>query len=312
MSNGSEYILNHFNSTIKSHWRLHLTTILTLAASFIVISSLMVLGKNLNHLLTLWGEDLQLSVYLTEGATQANRNQIYNILNRDENIKRIDWLTKEKALNQFQEQMSSYAPDLLKDPDLVKFIPESYQVSLNETLMGKDQISVFKNLKTKLTGIEGVEDVSYGQDWIQSYSQFLQTANLTGFTFIVLVLVLTMFVMSNFIQRSVHQRRAEIEVLELIGATSSFIRIPYLIEGAVTGLFSAAIGVGFCGVLFLSLKQSLASHLTFFRIYDQINYLSVLQIILLLILSSGLGVLASYISVKSINSGWAAAARASK
>jgi cell division transport system permease protein len=309
MSLPSEYLSSHFAATFRKHWRLQVMTIFTVAFSFVVAISVFVLNKNLNQILTLWGEDLQLSVYLQQDLNPRRRDEIEKILLGDERVKKVEFISKQQALGQFQEQMASYAPDLLKDPELLSVLPESFQVSLKQNSNGVSEIQLFKEIKEAVAAVAGVEQVSYGQEWVQSYSKLLGLIQIAGSFFIIMVLVLTLFVMSHFIQRSVHQRRAEIEVLELIGATTKFIRTPFLFEGAVHGLAAAALGIGFSGVVFLHLKQKISLQLSYFRIGDQLTFLSVGQALAAVLIAVLLGVLASYFSVRAINSGWAAASR---
>ena len=121
---------------------LRLSTLLVLTASFAVVGGTILVGENLQRILTLWGESLQMTVYLSENISPENATEIETSLKNNQQVDQLQFVNKETALGQFREQMASYAPDLLKDNDLLRFIPSSFQLSVSKMVAPEEQLQV--------------------------------------------------------------------------------------------------------------------------------------------------------------------------
>lgn len=298
--------ISHLLRNWKSQSGLQAATAVVLTASFVVIASVMTFGSNLQRVLTLWGESFQMSVYLAENTSQDTVHGLSEYLKSNKKIDKIQYVDKDKALKLFQEQMASYAPDLLQDKDLMNVIPESFQFSINSQISPEKQLATMEELAASIKTQAGVEEVSYGQDWIKSYAAIFNGIQGIGLFFIGLIITSAAFVMSNSIRSSISQRRQEIEVMELIGATRSYIRLPYLGEAAVMAMLSCAAALGITYGLFEVLKDLIKSQLGYLQLSQHIQFLSVPAIIGLLIFATAVGLISAYLCVKNINTGWAA------
>lgn len=301
--------MKHIILSWKNHARLQIATMIVLIASFSVISGVVVLTKNLSSILTLWGESLQMSVYISENAKPENISMVEKYLKENTKIDKLKYVQKEEALMQFRDQMASYAPDLLNDNDLLRFIPESFQFSVSKKVPVEDQLGVMKDLAVALKVQEGVEEVSYGQDWIKSYSSLTSGIQWVGILFMIIVFASAGFVMSNSIHSSINQRRTEIEILELVGATTRSIREPFIYEGAFLGGFSCVLAILLSYGLFLSIKTELKEQIAFLQLTNHIHYFNVANAIGLFLFAVCLGAVASWLCVRQINTGWAAGHR---
>lgn len=285
---------------------LRLSTALVLVSSFAVITGVLLVGQNLQRVLTLWGESLQMTVYIAENASQEAIQEIETSLKNNDKVDKLEFVSNEKALSQFRLQMASYAPDLLADNDLLNAIPSSFQFSVASKVSPENQLSVMQEITGVLKNLSGVDEVSYGQDWVKSYSQVAAAINWTGLTFALVIIGCALFVISNCIRSSVHQRREEIEVLELIGATAHFIRKPFLREGLLLCFCSSLLGITLAWGLFEATQNSMQSQLSFLQLSQHIQFLKAETIILLLAGSLLLGWVATYMCLRSLNDGWAA------
>ncbi|GIL18834.1 MAG: cell division protein FtsX [Oligoflexia bacterium] len=299
-------MINHVIKTWKHHASLQLATLVVLIAGFTVITGVLTVSNNLYRILTLWGESMQMSVYLSETATIENTSAIEKFLGDSGKVDKVRLVTKDEALNQFRDQMASYAPDILKDKDLLRFIPASFQFGLNKNISIQDQLKVMQEITASVSGMAGVEEVSYGQDWVKSYGAIVNTLAWMGAAFVLVILLSAAFVMSNSIHSSIEQRREEIEVLELIGATRAHIRLPYIFEGALLGGTSSVLALGFSYGLFSATKNYLSGQIAFLQLAGHIEFIQPGFILMVVGFAIGIGALASYLCVRRINDGWAA------
>ena len=285
---------------------LQFSTAVILTASFSVISGVLLVGQNLQRVLTLWGESLQMSVYLSENITPETSEQIATTLKNNDKIDKVQFVPKEKALSQFREQMASYAPDLLNDGDLLRLIPSSFQFSISSQVSPSEQLPKMQEIAASLKTQPGVEDVSFGQDWVKSYSQISAAITWAGWIFTIVIIGCAVFVISNCIRSSVHQRRDEIEVLELIGATSSYIRKPFLIEGLALCILSCGVGLSLTYGLFEVAQESMKAQLSFLQLAHQVQFLKYQTVFILVVGALSLGWAATWACLRSLNDGWAA------
>lgn len=295
---------------LRKKLMLRLSTLIVLTASFAVVGGTILLGQNLQRILTLWGESLQMTVYLSENVSPENAKDLETSLKNNGQVDQVKFVAKEDALGQFREQMASYAPDLLKDNDLLRFIPASFQLSMSKNVAPGEQLQAMTMLADQLKQKAGVEEVSYGQDWVQSYSQLSQAIKTAGLIFTVVILFSALFVISNCIRSSIYQRKEEIEVLELIGATATYIRRPFLIEGVTLCGVSVVAGLGLCYGLFLVLQENLKSELALLQIAKHIQFISPSAMLGFLGGALIVGYGAALVCLKSINDGWAASQKA--
>ena len=299
-------IIGHLRGTFRHHTSLMLATILVLTGSFFVSGGLLLVGQNLNKILTLWGESLQMSVYLKENTTPDQVHLLQRRLTNDRRVARAEWVSREAALAGFLEQMASYAPDLLKDAQLVKFIPESFQIQLSDVVTSALQLDTLKTLADELKSNEIVEDVSYGQDWVRTYAQVVRLLSSLGSWVILLLITAAAFVISNSVSSSLQQRRSEIEVLELVGASKNFIRAPFLVEGVFVGLISTVLAMGLLGTGFWALRNQLHDQITFLQLSHHLSFFSWGALFGFALFGMLIGSLSAQLSLRKLNDGWAA------
>ena len=271
-----------------------------------MIAFALTLSLNLTSLLSLWGDSMQLSVYFKDSATQENIQTVTTYLESQNKFTYAKYISKTEALNSFKDQIANYAPDLLKDPELNNLIPASLQLGIRKEIDLKEHIPLLQNTAQLVKTLSGVDDVTFGQDWIKNYSSFLGVVQYCGGVFILILLGSSLFVMLNSISTSIHQRKHEIEVLELVGASPSYIRSPFLIEGSATGFCASTVALLLTNFLWHALKNYLQVHASFLQVAEHLHVLSLSNSMLFLCAGVCLGSLSSWLSIRKINTGWAA------
>ncbi|QLY25342.1 ABC transporter permease [Bdellovibrio sp. KM01] len=269
----------------------------------------LLISKNFRNVLTHWGEDVQLTVYLSSDISAQGRDELEKYFKNHKDIGNFNLVTQDQALSDFRAQLASYAPDISKDDELLKMIPSSYQVKLKTEIATDAQSSILQAIATDLKGRSGIDDVSYGQDWVEKYSAFVSAINLALNLVGVVVLCASIFVMSNAIRASVQVHRDEIVVFEMIGATAAMIRKPFLKEGALLGFIASTLSMGIAFGMYTVGKSIVDTRLSFLRIGEQLSFVSPWMIAVIIIGGTVMGALASYLCVRKINDGYAAASQ---
>lgn len=285
---------------------LKLSTLVVATACFIVMGASLLISQNFKNILTMWGEDVQMTVYLSQDISEQGRKGLEEFLKNTGKVNTVTYINQERALGDFRTQLASYAPDISRDDELLKLIPSSLQVTLASNVQTKDQMQVLQSLATDLKGKEGVDEVSFGQDWVEKYGALVSAMEITMELLGIVILAASLFVMSNAIRASVQNRKDEIVVLEMIGATSSMIRTPFLKEGALLGFVSSTLAVVLCFVSYTGFRNLLVTKLSFLQLGQHLAFITPASIALLIVGGTAVGALGSYLCVRKINDGWAA------
>ncbi len=288
---------------------LKISTWITLTACFCVLTGAVLFASNLSRVLTLWGDDIQITAYLAPETTDEQAQVVQTAIQQNRQAGRIEFINRERALKEFREQLASYAPDLAGDRELLSVIPASFQVSLAAVLSPEQHFQAIQTLAQQIHQIPGIEEVRFGQEWVKKYAALISTTQRT-FLFVGIVLVLAaFFVIGNTVRAAIEARRHEIEVLELVGATTWMIRKPFLVEGVTIGALAAATSLGLMGLLFTNVKDLIAHEMDSAVLAAQLSFLSPVIAICFVLGAGLLGLAASYLCLRRINSGFAAAGR---
>src|SRR5690606_17500265 len=115
---------------------------------------------------------------------------IQNFLEQNKEIDHLKFVPKEAALNTFREQMITYAPDLLRDPDILGLIPMSFQFGISSEIPPEEHLQKTESIASKLRHLAGVDEVSFGQDWVKNYAAIASGVSTFG-TLLSLIIMTT-------------------------------------------------------------------------------------------------------------------------
>jgi cell division transport system permease protein len=288
---------------------MQLATLSVLAATFSVVAFVLSLSLNLKRVLSNWGDGVQMTVYLNDDLEEDGIKKLKAELGRFKDVTSINFVNREVATENFKKQMASYAPDLLADADFSNPFPASFKLSLKTGVADDADVARLENLAAAVGSLEGVEDVSYGQSWVKNYSSFVSTLYASSGVMAVILLAGSLFVVANSIRASISARREEIQILELVGATASMIRRPYVVEGLIMGALATFVAIGLNLGLHFWQKSVMAGSLVLSRLVPMFTFLDALTILSFLAVGAGVGAFGAWVTVRKINDGWSASAQ---
>lgn len=300
-------IMTSLARSLETHWKTHLSTWLVLTMSFFIMSTILNFAQNLETLLTKWGSQLEVSVYLTETLTPQQKTQIESTLKSNSALTNIEYVSQVEALKRFQIHTKEDVSDLLQDSEVLSSIPASYQFTLAASLNADSHSEFLAALASGLESLAGVSEVSYGQDWIQSFSGFINLARAFS-VFIVLVFCgACLLVISNALRASISARRSEIEILELVGATRKLIRTPFMIEALLLTLSATIAGLLLSAFSVSWLKSFIIEQAQFLSLANELQFLNIHSTGAFILVALVLAMVSTFFVLRSINQGWAAA-----
>jgi cell division transport system permease protein len=246
------YYLRKALGNIWTNPFLSLVTLSTIAISMLILGLFSLIYLNVQQSLHQLGGELQITAYLQETISPEQAKVLRSKVADWPEVEEITYISKEQALARFRSQLREYAGILegLKENPL----PASLELTLMPQYGRSGNI---KELSTRLGRLIGVAEVQYGRKWMAKLRVFVEVMKLVGITVGGLVLIATIFVISNTIRLTFYSRREELEIMRLVGATDFFIKAPFLIEGLLHGLGGALLAAGGLSLLMLFLFSHL-------------------------------------------------------
>jgi cell division transport system permease protein len=204
----------------------------------------------------------------------------------------ITLVTREEALAAFQQSMKDRGrEDLSKYLDSNPF-PPSYEVKLNDPSFAAPVAAALQ--PTLNPAVRNVLDTKETAQNVKTVTDIMRTA---GSVILIVIGVIVLFIIVNTIRLAVVARSEEIEIMRLVGASDAFIRWPFVFEGAMVGLFGAAITLG---GLYLLADPIGGFMVDFFRVLP-LSFGSLARDLVVIVSAAGLGlgVLGSWVSVRT-------------
>lgn len=302
-------LVKHCVRSWRHHFSLQIATVLVLSMVLIILSFIFGVRQNLKDLNSVWGDNLEMTVYLKDKTSNNAISNFVRDLQANRDVANVTVVSKDEALKRFISRMGSLAPDFVRSPEFDNPLPPSVEVKLKEQGGPKAKVEILKGLAQSVGQNKIVDDVSYGQGWIENWAGFLTSVQLLSGGAVALTIFLGLLVIGNSIRVSLAHRREEIEIMELVGATSRWIRTPFIIEGAMLGLFASAFSFSVGSLLQTLAFDYLKSSLSFWSVLNELRPLGPTGWLALTLIGMSFGAFGAYVCVRNLNNGWSAAER---
>lgn len=303
----NSYLFQHLFRAWSRHWVLQLASVTVMTLVLVLLNFLFLGYSAFNDTIHQWGRGLEMVVYLKEGAVPEALDKFRADVAFGGQFESVQFTTKEQATKKFLESLGGESLELLKDPKWSSPIPASFELRLSQDIPVKARVPALQMWSAKFKGFDIVEDVFYGQGWIENFSNFITSARGVLAVMWLLSLSVGLLIISNCIRLSFWQRKEEIEILELVGATSRFVRTPFLFEGVMLGLIASIFSL-LISVVFHSLMLSwLSQTWSFWAALEQVRPLEGWTVVANILTGLVFGLLGAWNCVRKINTGWSAA-----
>ena len=234
---------------------LTILAVATVGTALAVLAVFAALVQGISSVAEELGQDVELSAYVARSAEGDMLRQADEIAQWVE-VSDVQVLTSSLAMAAFRETLGPDAVILDGLPPDV--LPPSLEVQLTRRRWAADEVL---RVAERLAAIDEVQDVRYGQEDIQRLTTILGVVRLAAGILGIALVMATVLIVSNTIRLTVYARRDEIAIMGLVGATPWFIRAPFLLEGALSGLLggtvATAILLGLEEVLRTGLREAL-------------------------------------------------------
>jgi len=225
--------------------RLQTSYLTSIVSTTLVLLMLGVLGLIVLHAQKLSNhvkENIGIRVIMKDDSREAGILQLQKYLDATAYTKSTEYITKEKAAEELKAELGEDFIDFLGFNPL----PSSIDLRLNAEYANIESIEA---IEKELLENKNVKEVYYQKSLVQAINQNVQKIGILLLGFSLLLLVIAIALINNTIRLSVYSKRFIIKSMLLVGATQSFIRRPFLIKGAIQGIYSAIIALILIGVI---------------------------------------------------------------
>ncbi len=219
---------------------LTLATVITLTAGLFLFGLSTAIALNVFSITDKLENDFKIAVYIDEKYPTANISRIEQAISKLPNVEAVTFVPKDEA---FEDLKASFGEtEILEGIDNGSILRDSYQLTLAD-------LTLTNELVPELQKIDGIVKVVTMDDTMQTFLDVTGKLQIGTIVISLILALLSVLIITNTIQLSIHDRRKQINIMKYVGATDWYIRWPFLIEGVLIGLMAAF--VSFVGVYFI-------------------------------------------------------------
>jgi cell division transport system permease protein len=265
---------------------MQLTAIGTVAVTIILLGTFLYARASVAHIASDAMSKITISVYTTPDATKAQEDALRTAFAKDERILSSDFVPKSEGLRELRERMKGQIDTsiLTENP-----LPDKFRIKVRNP----EEVPAVAAALRKLPGVESVD---YGQDVVARLLQIASVARRAGIALIGVFIVVAGIIISNTIRLTVFARRREISIMQLVGATNMYIRLPFICEGLIDGALGVVLAVAILAIAHATLVPKIALALPWLQLSAaQVDTSSL--VLQLFGVGAAVGVVASWIAV---------------
>jgi cell division transport system permease protein len=243
---------------MRSSGATSLASVVTIAVTLVLVGAFALLVGNMSGMLERIGQDLQVTAYLEPELEMDEARLIAARVATVEGVHRVSLVSPEEAMARFEKTTGAAA--MLEGLDSNP-LPTSFEISLLPEHRTEQGVAV---VEQALEGLPGIAEVAKGQEWIGGYTR---AASLVRFLAVGLGAVLAisaLMIVANTIRLALYSRSDELEILSLVGASRTFIRVPFLLEGTLQGMAGGLLAVLLLYIAFEVFAPQIQFGLSFF------------------------------------------------
>jgi cell division transport system permease protein len=287
------YFSSRALTNIRQNVFVNVVTVGTITLALLIVSLFLLVFVNLENAAQNWSERVQVTVYFDRELTAQEQTTLRGKIQALPGTSRVSYVTRDEALKRFKNRLRGQ--ETLLEGVRPELLPTSFEIALKRA--NRDTQGV-ENFVASLKGIPGITEIQYGEEWVRRFNSFLNFMRMIGALLGGFLVLAVVFIVSNTIKLTIYARRDEIEVMSLVGATSLFIKIPFLLEGLMQGLAGSVISITLLFGLYEGFLHNAGSFLTFNPVSSGMGFLPYEYIAGIILSGAILGFIGSLTSLK--------------
>ena len=216
---------------IIRHPLVTIASITTIMLMLLIMGAFYIFSINARMIMTKLSQRPPIEVYMNLQCSEEELSFVTQQLSANPNILDYTMASPEQNYESFKANLGS-SSSILDDFDYNMYLPYTFSLRLTDPSLA-DQVC------GEVATYTGVSKVAQESNVMRFLTKASRIVNITTFAAFIVLFVIALFIISNMVRISVYSRASEIEIMKFVGATNNYIRLPYITEGALVGLFSA-------------------------------------------------------------------------
>ena len=285
------YLLKEGIQNLFKNKKSKISCLMIMIATMLIFGLFFVIGENINAFVKSVADAQGIRVFVINTATDEEIEQVGKDILEIDGVRDAKYISKDEGLETMREK---FGDELMAGYIERNIFPASYEVTLTD-------LELNNSVQESLRQIPNVDDIRSSNPTIEQIIRLAKGVKIVTWVILVLLIIISTAIIANTIKLTVHARRKEISIMKYVGATNSFIRWPFLVEGVIIGVLAGLISVGIIGLSYTYIAGRL-SGTTFLELanWQLIDFSNMFELILVVYLGLGIGIgaIGSGISMK--------------
>lgn len=227
-----DYVVRETATNLKRNLLMTSAAVLTVAVSLSLVGGALLLKQGVANATSRWRGGVELSIFMDPAASEPQNQAISNELSKMPEVKKTTYVGQEEAFEEFKKMFADQ-PDLIESVT-AQDLPPSYRVV-------PKQPEFAEVIGRRFEATPGVREVQYAEKQVQTLLKVTRVLQIAIYLVAGVLGVSATLLILNSIRMAIFERRREVAVMKLVGATNWFIRVPFMLEGMVQGLLGAVV-----------------------------------------------------------------------
>ena len=287
--NNIGYLLREGFRGVFLHGFMSFAAVCVTVACLIIMGTFSLVLYNLHVMIVDLEKENQVLVYIDEDYSEAEAKSVGSRINLISNVHEAKFVSREQALDNFVGKQSDTTAFNGVDASILR---DRYEVTVEDN-------SLLEQTVAEIEKIDGVAEVSAHYEIANGFQSLQKVLNIASMVIIIVLFVVSLFIISNTVKLAMYSRSEEIAIMKMVGATNSFIRLPFVVEGFILGMLGAVIAFFFEWGLYDFLQAKIAVVDTL-RLFQIVPFAEVIELVAISYALTGfaVGVVGSLLSIR--------------
>ena len=285
--NNIGYLLREGFRGVFLHGFMSFAAVCVTVACLIIMGTFSLVLYNVHVMIVDLEKENQVLVYIDEDYSEAEAKSVGSRINLISNVHEAKFVSREQALDNFVGKQSDTTAFNGVDASILR---DRYEVTVEDN-------SLLEQTVAEIEKIDGVAEVSAHYEIANGFQSLQKVLNIASMVIIIVLFVVSLFIISNTVKLAMYSRSEEIAIMKMVGATNSFIRLPFVVEGFILGMLGAVIAFFLEWGLYDILQAKIAAVDTL-RLFQIVPFAEVIELVAISYALTGfaVGVVASLLS----------------
>ena len=287
--NNLGYLLKEGFRGIFLHGFMSFAAICVTIACLLIVGSFSILAYNLDVMVEDLNQTSEIMVYIDTALSDAEARSVGTKINALDNILQSTFVSREEALQNF---ISDHDNNAAFNGVQAEDLRHRYVVTLEDN-------TLMEQTDQQLQQIPGVAKTNAAYELAEGFTTIQNVLHIATVALMAMLLVISLLIISNTVKLAMYDRKDEIAIMKMVGATNSFIRLPFIVEGFTLGMVAAVLAFGLEWVLYDTLVERMAA-VDALRLFSFVPFLDLLIPMVLTFGAAGLfvGIVGSWTSIR--------------